>query len=381
MTDRANIEVVDSSLVSRTTRESLAGATLVERTLGGRVFTMAGGETMQTAPHVNMEHGGMVLSGPTALQTAWRLRARHQDLVFLIEPTSVLAPATAERPLIIDEPVDALIAPTVEETLQAQRDAGAAVAVIPAGFVDVADPGALKAVLAAADNIDRDDVILPLAVHQKWSTPDHISQLIAVAARSRHPVALALGAKTGDPLNLKGAPESYRRFFGEVKGAVPWRADFAGIDAFASGARAAVIGQIPSLRRLPVPGSRPYSSRPGDRTPHVLMPELMRFARSSEMHLKWFASATPWPCPCRHCEGRAVDSFTGSDEDRLRAHLHNLAALDEIAGIVTSMGTSQVARWWNQRLAEAEAEHVRLAQHTGVMISMPPTLARWRSLS
>ena len=76
MTDRANIEVVDSSLVSRTTRESLAGATLVERTLGGRVFTMAGGETMQTAPHVNMEHGGMVLSGPTALQTAWRLRAR-----------------------------------------------------------------------------------------------------------------------------------------------------------------------------------------------------------------------------------------------------------------------------------------------------------------
>ena len=164
MTDRANIEVVDSSLVSRTTRESLAGATLVERTLGGRVFTMAGGETMQTAPHVNMEHGGMVLSGPTALQTAWRRRARHQDLVFLIEPTSVLAPATAERPLIIDEPVDALIAPTVEETLQAQRDAGAAVAVIPAGFVDVADPGALKAVLAAADNIDRDDVILPLAV-------------------------------------------------------------------------------------------------------------------------------------------------------------------------------------------------------------------------
>ena len=86
MTDRANIEVVDSSLVSRTTRESLAGATLVERTLGGRVFTMAGGETMQTAPHVNMEHGGMVLSGPTALQTAWRRRARTQDDSGIAEP-------------------------------------------------------------------------------------------------------------------------------------------------------------------------------------------------------------------------------------------------------------------------------------------------------
>ncbi len=380
MTDQKNLEVVDSTPRSRTSREPLVGTSLIERTLAGRVFTMAGGETMQTAPYVNSERGGMVLTGPTALQTAGHLRARHQELTFLIEPTSVLALATAERPLIIDEPADALFAPTVEEVLQAQRDAGASVAVIPAGFVDVADSEALKAILAAANKIDRDDAILPLAVHQKWSTPDLISQLIAVATRSRHPVALALGAKAGDPLNLKGGPESYRRFFGEVQGAVPWRADLAGIDAIVSGARAAAIGQIPSLRRLSVPGNKAFSSRPSDRAPHVLMPELMRFARSSEMHMKWFASATPWPCLCAHCGGRAVDSFTGSDEDRFLAHLHNLAVFDEIVATAASMSTAQAAQWWSQRLAEAEAEHVRLAQHTGVMIPLPPTLARWRSL-
>ena len=44
MTDRANIEVVDSSLVSRTTRESLAGATLRVRTLSEPLFPLAAGE-------------------------------------------------------------------------------------------------------------------------------------------------------------------------------------------------------------------------------------------------------------------------------------------------------------------------------------------------
>lgn len=124
MTDQKNLGVVDSTPRSRTSREPLVGTTLIERTLAGRVFTMAGGETMQTAPHVNSERGGMVLTGPTALQTAGHLRARHEELTFLIEPTSVFALATAERPLIIDEPADALFAPTVEEVLQAQRDAG-----------------------------------------------------------------------------------------------------------------------------------------------------------------------------------------------------------------------------------------------------------------
>jgi hypothetical protein len=379
MTDQINAQPITTQVAAPTPREALAGASYVDRVVGGRVFTMAGSETMLTAPHVSLEHSGMVLSGPTALLTAPHLRARHPGMVFLIEPMSGKTMASKERPLIL-EMQDSLFPPTVEEMLQGQRQAGAAAAAIPAGFVDVGDSEALKAVVGAAQRVERDDAILPIFAHQKWIGPDHIGQLIAVAKRSEHRVALALGAKQGDPLAMKGGVEGYRRFFGEVEGAIPWRTDLAGFDAYAHGARCAVIGQIPSLRRMDVPGTRPFSSNPADKSPHIFSSSLLRFTRSSEMHVKWFASSEPWTCRGPLGVVRAVDSFTGSDEDRLEAHLINLAAIDAMAAEVTAMTVAQAAAWWGQRLDDAAGEYERLKNHTGVMVSMPATLARWRAL-
>lgn len=384
MTDQIDISTnkmntTDPRIGEWTGTETHSGASYVDRVMGGRIFTMAGGETMATAPAVNPDHGGLVLSGPTALQVAPHLRARHPGLVFLIEPTSAKVVATADRPLIV-EMQDSLLPPTVEEVLQGHRLAGAAAAVLPAGFIDAGAIDALKAGLAAARNVEREDVIWPIFAHQKWLGPDHIGQLIAVASRSPHRVALAVAAKKGDPLEMKGAVEGYRRFFGEVDGAIPWRTDLAGFDAFAHGARSAVIGQVPSLRRLDVPGTTPFSSNPADRSPHLLSTGLLRFTRSSEMHLKWFASSEPWRVDGSHGRGRAVDSFTGSDEDRLEGHLINLAAITALAAEITSMTTAQAAIWWGQRLDDAAGEYERLKNQTGVMVSMPATLARWRAL-
>jgi len=209
MTDQINAQPIRTQVATPTPREALAGASYVDRVVGGRVFTMAGSETMSTAPHVSLEHSGMVLSGPTALLTAAHLHARHPGMVFLIEPMSGKTMASKERPLIL-EMQDSLFPPTVEEMLQRQRVAGAVAAVIPAGFVDLGDAEALKAVLGAAQRVERDDAILPIFAHQKWMGPDHIGQLIAVAKRSEHRVALALGAKQGDPLAMKGGVEGYR---------------------------------------------------------------------------------------------------------------------------------------------------------------------------
>ena len=379
MTEQVDAEVALTSSPVWETQEARAGASYVDRVMSGRVFTMAGAETMATAPYVDAQHGGMVLTGPAGLQTAGHMRSRHKNVVFLVEPTSARVPATEDRPLIL-EMQDSLLPPTVEEVLAGQRQAGAAVSVIPAGFVGVGESGVLKAVVAAAQRIDRDDAILPIFAHQKWMGPDAIGQLITWANRSPHRVALALGAKQGDPLDAKGAAEGYRRFFEEVDGAIPWRTDMAGFDALAHGARSAVIGQIPSLRRLDVPGTRPFSSDPSNRSPHLFSADLLRFTRSSVMQKQWFASVEPWTVRDRLGQAREVDSFTGSDDDRLEAHLINLAAIDQMAAQVTAMTTAQAAGWWARQVDSAIAEYERLRRYTNVKVSIPATLQRWHAL-
>lgn len=63
MTDQIEVQPATTPLATPRPREALAGTSYVDRVVSGRVFAMAGGETMATAPYVNVDHSGMVLSG------------------------------------------------------------------------------------------------------------------------------------------------------------------------------------------------------------------------------------------------------------------------------------------------------------------------------
>jgi hypothetical protein len=261
------------------------------------------------------------------------------------------------------------------DVLDAQREAGAALAVTPTGYIDTADSDAAKAVVEVANHLDRDDVLLLLPCHWTWAREPNVSQLVAIAGRSKHPVAIAL-ADDGDPLAHTGVPNGIRRLASETPWMMPWRTDLAAFDAFAHGARAAAVGLLPSQRHAVKPGQRGRAIDPSNRTPNVLVPELLRYVRARYMHDEWFASARPWTCSCPICRGRAVDRFSGSDADRLQAHIHNLVGLGAMHLDMRSGGPS-AALWWKDRLHDARIAHERLEAHTSTKAKMPPVLEAW----
>jgi hypothetical protein len=225
--------------------------------------------------------------------------------VILTEPTSTAVWATKETPFALD--TSGLFPEDLDEVLDAQVQAGATVAVTPTAVFKAGDSEAMKSALERVNRLDRDDCVFLLPIHYRWLDKDNIRQLIAIVTHSRHPVAIALADSFSNPLEHKGAISGYRRLFEAAPWAMPWRADLGAFDAMARGARAAAIGQLPSLRRLAFPDKGGFSSDKSDTSPHVLLPKQLRYRRSSKMQQEWFASALADTCPCPHCDGREID--------------------------------------------------------------------------
>jgi len=350
------------------------------RRLATRVLVLASSEAEATAPFIDQRTSGLIITGADAVATVRKLHAQHPGLTLLVEPESVKTFATAERPFILEQDLNAMFAPDLADVLDAQTTSGAAAAVLPAGVVDADDSAALKAIIRAANAVERDDLILPLFIHFRWAIEPNVTQLIAIAKRSRHPVAIALVDSTSDPLSHSGAPAGYRRIFTEVPQAMPWRADLGAFDALAHGAFAAAVGQLPSLRRVALPGATSRSSKPSEHTPHIFIPALARYSRSAHMQEAWFASAEPYTCLCQHCRGRAIDRFNSSAEQRLEGHLHNLDRITDWRDQIDGFSVDQIRAWWRTRLTDAEYEHEALVGRTGVSVDIPPVVKTWISL-
>jgi len=349
------------------------------RRLRDKVLTVTGGDAAHVAPLVDTATGGLVLTGAHANHAVRELRKMHPNLLLLAEPDAATRyVATASNPFLLNQ--DGLFSETLTGVLEGQRLSGADLTVTPTGFIEAGDYAALKAAVEAANNVDRDDLVALLPVSYHWMADPHVRQLIAVATRSRHMVAIALGDSGGDPLSHRGVAAGYHRFFSEVPLAMAWRTDIAGFAAMAAGAASAAIGELPSLRRLAPPRHQSMSSDKRDQTPHVLIAELLRYSRTSVMQINWFASVNPYPCDCSFCIGRAVDRFSGSAEDRLAAHLHNTAVVTELATGITSLAAVARAGWWEAKVRGATYAHDRLASYTSVSVDMPANLKAWRAL-
>lgn len=363
------------SIATRAPAELTKAATLV----AGRMLMLASQDAPTIAPLLDVKLSGMILTGASAYEAAKPLQRQNPGLLVVIEPVSVTQyTATVEKPFQLA--TDGLFDQTLAEFLDGQSSSGAAITVTPTGFFPAGDADPIKEAVEQANVSGREDTVLLMPVHPRWLKPENIDQLIAVARTSIHPVALVVCDSFQDPLDAKGVPAGYRRFFASVPGAIAWRTDIAGFEAMSQGALAAAIGELPSQRRGIVPDVGPRSSDKSDRSPSVLLPGMLRYARTSWMTRSWFASTAAPKCQCRCCDGRRWDSFTGSAEDRLAAHLHNLEIVMSLARDMNSLTVESPKAWWRRLLSEAEVEHEALSARTSVKIELPGPLKAWLRL-
>jgi len=328
---------------------------------------------------IDPRHGGLVVAGAQAAGTVRSLRDAFPAMPLLIEPESASSyQATQDNPFLLSAD-DGLWPLTLRDMLDGQRQNGASLVVTPSGQVAAGDTPALKALINQANQVDDPDVLTLVPVAGIWLTPTHIRHLVAILKSSVHPVLLGVVNSDADPLSRQGALEGYARLAAEVPGLVAWRTDLSGLGALAHGAFAAVIGRRPSQRRYARLDKGPFASNLADKSPHVLMPGLMRYSRALWMRTEWFATAPSLTCLCTHCSGRDLDRFDASTSGHASAYLHNLAALNHLVGECLSSVSRR--QWWADQMREAKSAHLELGNLINRQVPEPTYLERWLALS
>lgn len=157
-------------------------------------------------------------------------------------------------------------------------------------------------------------------------------------------------------------PEGLRAWTAAVPWVMPWRTDLAAFDAMAHGAKAGAIG-ISSWRASVTIHSASERVAPNvtDRTPRVLVPELLRYVRAGQLQDR-FGSSRPWTCRYPFCVGRAIDRFTASPDDHLQAHKHSVAGLLALHDEMSASG-HEANLWWTERL-RPQRQHTNVSKPT-----------------
>ena len=344
--------------------------------LADRMLTIAGADDIRDcASRVSSSTGGLVVTGDKQPVGLPGLAASYPGLPLFREP---VAPsqytATTEAPFDLSAP-DELFGLDLNEVLDGQRAGGATGAITPTGYIPAGAADTMKTVVEVANSLDRTDVLVWLPCHWTWAREPQVTQLIAIARRSRHPIALSLANPT-DPLDNKGVPAGLRRAIAEVPRLVPWRIDLAGIDALVQGATATAIGLLPSTRHITEPGKSGFASKPGEKAPHIFMSDLLRFVKTSRMRDDWFASIPAPDCDCAICNGQPIDRFDGSNGSRLLGHLHNVVRLTELHTELLDSGPTRQT-WWRERLQDAQAAHQALEGRVSTKVKFPDVLDFW----
>lgn len=350
--------------------------------LKDRVWVMASRDSLTpaTVSEIDPVIGGLVLTGKKALRAAREIREQWPDLPLLVAPTGAQErEATADRPFVHNgNDEEGLFDVSVEAALQAQRSAGADLVVTPSGQVEAQDTPALKALIEQSNLLTAPDVLTQVVLPTIWlSDSESARSLCAILRRSEHPILLGLAHSSGSPLDSKKAMAGYQRVAQEVENVVAWGADLSGLGFWAQGGLGAVVGLRPSGRRFSQIGRHPQAQNPGEASPHVLLPELLRYSRVDYMRRELFASAKPLVCESSCCRGREVDRFDASDESVAAAHLHNTNRLYEMVNRLASVAHTARPLWWNSRAVDALAAHLELSVRVGREVKAPKDVQHW----
>lgn len=370
------------------TRHEIAGALLAAPTrnradLTNRVLTLTSDPWKQgVLGEIDVEHGGVVLTGKSGLQSAAYLRRQRPDLTILIEPTSAgTYVATAEAPLAPLESaglLEGLMDNSHDDLLRRQLEAGADFAITPSGQIGAQDSPALKALIARSNQLPG-RVLLLVVVHPSWFSPQWVRTLIAILKTSNHPILLGSFKSDGDPLSGKGAIAGYRQVGQEVDQVFAWRSDVSGLGGIAYGMIGAGIGTLASQRRFAVVGKRSSAFNPKDRSPSILVPQLLRYRKSQAMHEDWFAGHEPLTCTCHVCNGRGLDRFDETAASVAEGLSHNSAVLRLLAADLIATSSVERRALWADWLRAAQEQHVIVGQRIGLELTPPPYIKRWLS--
>jgi hypothetical protein len=351
-------------------------AVLTDRVLLHTSWTMG----RKLLPWLPERIGGLVLAGAEAGKGAMKLRQSGFDRPVIVDPEGYKRAGATEDQPFAPRDGDGLFPVTLEQELQAQRDCGACVALTPTGFLNAGDSDALRAVVRAAAQIDRDDVVVSLPLDVAWFTNEHIDHLIAVLSRLALPKAVFLGGQFNPMERYRAAVSNLRRVVAEAGDVAVLRTDLTGFDALSHGAFATSIGTGGSLRHIVPYGQHPHSSK-RDPAPSVLFGELMTFYKGSTLHTKFADTRAP-TCACAACQGRGINTFLGKD-DAVLAHQHNMCTWASwIDALLAQPTLAHRASWWRNRCAGAvhHATIINTQINQPDAFTAPDALRAWAEL-
>jgi hypothetical protein len=354
------------------TRFSAAAATARSLLAGHPLLAVSGKDITVDLIDVLDDLGlGIVLTGAADLDLISQINARHSGMTVCVETNSASSHiATVDEPFLLPGP-DLFRSGSLNDVLDDQRTAGAALAVTPTGHIPVGEGDVLKAVASEANRLDRDDTVVHLPVGAGWLRTENYRQLAAVVARISQPVLVSF-AHTTDPSEIVGATSSMRSLASQPHVALH-RVDLAGADFLAHGGMTITFGHRPSLRHGSVPQG--YSPTPSDRTPRVLLPGMARFMKTSEIAKKW-ANAEPPTCDCPEDRGLGLDRYTSSSDDINRAHQHNLHIVSDLVQRILVDPAGRLSSW-RSILAEAEYAHAAASEVLKLDLKLPGPLKAW----
>jgi hypothetical protein len=363
-------------------RQAAPEATTAARQLRERVLLLDRPCYVDRAPpYLDPDHGGLVLCGQNAGRQARQLRLMGYQGLLVIDPAAYeRAAASTDEPFALP-PEGRLFGASLEEVLQEQLDCGANLAMTPTRYVHAGEADALKAVMRAAQSIQRNDFIVTVPVAVAWLRDESLLQLAAVLKEIPQPKALILGGHY-DPMDTANAPKNLRYLAQEVRGLGLWRTDLAAFDCIAYGGLFAAIGAGGSLRHLTPQDEKPQASS-FPHWPAVLVPDLLNFVRADSLARR-YANTPPPRCSCQVCNDSFLDRFNHlGSEARAEAHAHNAATWSSWLPDLfdhQSLGDRQL--WWKNRCRAAvdnhEVENARIQQPRA--FKPTPALKAWATL-
>lgn len=336
----------------------------------GRIFLLDRPQfTRQMPTFLPADRSGLVLCGRGGNTRIDTISRHATNIPVLIDPGAYQDEvATADAPFSLPGDDGMLFGADLDTVLDGQRDSHATAAITPSRYVQAGDSAAFKALVHAAGQIKRDDVIVAVPVALPWLTQEqYLRQLIAGLQRIRHPKALMFGAQR-NPFDDAAAIPNFRRLLAETTDVGLWRADVpAAFDCIAHGGAFATIGAGGSLRHLVPADEKPDANNPGVHTPAVLLPTMLRYSEARFIADKYANTLAP-TCDCEICDGASLGRFDSTNaEVRATAHAHNAAVWTGwLSNLFDQPNTIQRQRWWRSVCSAAidahDQENARIRQ-------------------